>query len=290
VELLQLRVHRGQLLENKMVQECARSPAPVASTGRNRLPSFTTGADHTTRGAARKRILAYIPTHRAAPHVSTSQRARAPPMHAKLNLKLRAPAAAAAAAPARRSATAAPVAMFTAFKLSLGGNQAAKREEAKAALLEAIKGTGRGTDADEAAAARVAAAARDLERLNPTRAVLGPALTARWELLYTTSASILGSSRPSFLRPFGPIYQSIDAEALTARNQETVPFFNAVDATLSPKNTTTVDVQFQKFYILGFIPITAPASARGTLEVTYLDDDLRISKGNKGSLFVLKRA
>jgi hypothetical protein len=208
-------------------------------------------------------------------------------MHAKLSLKLRTPAAAAAAAPRRRAA--APVAMFTAFKL-LGGNQAAKREEAKAALLEAIKGTGRGTDADEAAAARVAAAARDLERLNPTRAVLGPALTARWELLYTTSASILGSSRPPFLRPFGPIYQSIDAEALTARNQETVPFFNAVDATLSPKNATTVDVQFQKFYILGFIPITAPASARGTLKVTYLDDDLRISLGNKGSLFVLKRA
>ena len=204
-------------------------------------------------------------------------------------LKLRAPAAAAAAAPRRRAA--APVAMFTAFKLpAFGTNQAAKREEAKAALLEAIKGTGRGTDADEAAAARVAAAARDLERLNPTRAVLGPALTARWELLYTTSASILGSARPPFLRPFGPIYQSIDAGALTARNQETVPFFNAVDATLSPKNATTVDVQFQKFYILGFIPITAPASARGTLEVTYLDDDLRISKGNKGSLFVLKRA
>jgi hypothetical protein len=34
--------------------------------------------------------------------------------------------------------------------------------------------------------------------------------------------------------------------------------------------------------------VTAPASARGELEITYLDEDLRISRGNKGNLFVLK--
>ncbi len=33
----------------------------------------------------------------------------------------------------------------------------------------------------------------------------------KWELIYTTSGSILGTSRPPFLRPIGPIYQFIGA-------------------------------------------------------------------------------
>lgn len=34
-------------------------------------------------------------------------------------------------------------------------------------------------------------------------------LNGQWELLYTTSDSILGKSKPFFLRPSGPIYQVI---------------------------------------------------------------------------------
>lgn len=34
-------------------------------------------------------------------------------------------------------------------------------------------------------------------------------LSGQWELLYTTSASILGASRPALLRPTGPTYQVI---------------------------------------------------------------------------------
>jgi hypothetical protein len=48
-------------------------------------------------------------------------------------------------------------------------------------------------------------------------------------------------------------------------------------------------VQFQTFYIGSLIPIKAPPTARGELEITYLDDDLRISRGDKGNLFVLSR-
>ena len=52
--------------------------------------------------------------------------------------------------------------------------------------------------------------ARELERINPTRNVLAsPLISAKWKLLYTTSASILGTSRPPFLRPQGPIFQTI---------------------------------------------------------------------------------
>lgn len=52
----------------------------------------------------------------------------------------------------------------------------------------------------------------ELEGRNPTAApVTSPLLNGQWELLYTTSDSILGRSRPSFLRPKGPIYQTLGA-------------------------------------------------------------------------------
>lgn len=106
--------------------------------------------------------------------------------------------------------------------------------------------------------------ARQLERVNPNKKSLSsPLLSARWKLLYTTSESILGTNKPLFLRPQGPIYQTIgkhefcvwhlqhiyvnifnlvlslislsgfmshaDAVNLRAKNQETWPFFNQVE-------------------------------------------------------------
>lgn len=156
-------------------------------------------------------------------------------------------------------------------------------------LLTTLKGLERGVKASEQQKNAVDALAKELERMNPTKNVLGPELSARWKLEYTTSESILGTKKPPFLRPFGPIYQTIRAEKLEARNQETWPFFSAVEATLEPVNSSKVNVKFQTFYIGSIIPIKAPDSARGELTITYLDDDLRISRGNKGNLFILSR-
>lgn len=46
-------------------------------------------------------------------------------------------------------------------------------------------------------------------------------------------------------------------------------------------------VQFLTFHILGLIPVKAPPTARGQLDITYLDATLRLSRGDKGNLFVL---
>lgn len=164
-----------------------------------------------------------------------------------------------------------------------------QRQDTHVQLLNELKGLQRGAAASEEDKKRVNTLAKELERMNPTKQVLGPELSARWKLQYTTSESILGTSRPAFLRPFGDIYQTIRAEKLEARNQETWPFFNAVEAELIPLSSSKVKVNFKTFFIGGLLPVKAPPSATGELEITYLDDSLRISRGNKGNLFILSR-
>ncbi|KAG2442450.1 hypothetical protein HXX76_002536 [Chlamydomonas incerta] len=171
-------------------------------------------------------------------------------------------------------------------------SKAEARAEAKQELLERIATLDRGASATEDDKADVERLASALEGLNPTaRPLASPELlSGKWRLLYTTSASILATSRPPFLRPQGPIYQTIDAERLKARNNESFPFYNQVTADLTPLGPNKVAVQFKTFTLFKLINITAPPAAKGELAVTYLDDDLRISRGDKGNLFVLDMA
>lgn len=99
--------------------------------------------------------------------------------------------------------------------------------------------------------------------------------------------SILQTSRPKFLRT-KVNYQAINADTLRAQNMESWPFFNQVTADLTPLNAKKVAVKFDCFRIAGLIPVKAPGRARGELEITYLDEDLRVSRGDKGNLFILK--
>ena len=48
-----------------------------------------------------------------------------------------------------------------------------------------------------------------------------------------------------------------------------------------------VKVQFKVFKLLNLIALNAPPSAVGELDITYLDEELRISRGDKGNLFIL---
>ncbi|KXZ56947.1 hypothetical protein GPECTOR_1g854 [Gonium pectorale] len=188
-----------------------------------------------------------------------------------------------------RPQVAARAGIFSFFKTS---NKVEQRTALKEELLDRLSGLDRGAQASPEDKADVDRLAAELERLNPTPQPLKAPqlLSGKWRLLYTTSASILATNRPPPLRPQGPIYQTIDAENLKARNNESWPFFNQVTADLTPLSASKVAVQFRTFKLLGLISITAPPSARGELAVTYLDEDLRISRGDKGNLFVLDMA
>lgn len=156
-------------------------------------------------------------------------------------------------------------------------------------LFDAIAPVDRGAEATPEDQERLDQIALKLEAVNEIKEPLkSNLLNGKWELLYTTSQSVLKTKRPKFLRPNGKIYQAINLDTLRAQNMETLPFFNQATANLVPINAKRVAVKFDYFKIAGVIPIKSPGSGRGQLEITYLDEELRISRGDRGNLFILK--
>ncbi|KAM0972376.1 hypothetical protein ACFX2H_019882 [Malus domestica] len=177
----------------------------------------------------------------------------------------------------------AKVSFFPAFLNKRKDTQPIKDE-----LLDAIAPLDRGADATPEDQQTIDQIARKLEAVNPTREPLkSDLLNGKWELIYTTSKSILQTQRPKILRS-KVNYQAINADTLRAQNMESWPTFNQVTADLTPLNARKVAVKFDYFKIAGLIPIKAPDRARGELEITYLDEELRVSRGDKGNLFILK--
>lgn len=168
-------------------------------------------------------------------------------------------------------------------------------QDKREALLERVRGLDLGR--------RVAgkgAAQRDidenyikpLEALNPTPTPIeSPLLDGTWELVYTDSRNILGLDRPAPARPrAGSVLQIIRVSEGEVVNAERVLNFvtNRVRATFTTDAPRRVNVSFQRFQF-GWLSVPAPRSARGFLDVTYLDEHVRISRGNKDSVFVLVR-
>lgn len=190
----------------------------------------------------------------------------------------------------------------------------------KAELLEAIAGKNRGLLANEIDNVRVLAAIQEMEDANPTTHPLKAKdlLEGDWRLLYTTSKGILGLDRFPLFK-LGQIYQCVrTAEAKIYNIAEIVglPLLEglvSVAATFEPVSDRRVNVMFER-YIVGlqrfvnyktpkefirqiesgkkFLPLDFSIDNRdraGWLDITYLDHDMRIGRGNEGNVFVLTK-
>jgi len=174
-------------------------------------------------------------------------------------------------------------------------NTQQKRSELKSQILSLASETQRGLTATPSQQAEMERLFARLEKLNPTPNPLiaskkKPTVNGDWDLQYTSSDSILGKG--GFPR-VGPIVQTLNTETLSAKNSEVVKYilFNiprSVTAELSPVNGQLTNVQFKRFS-LGPVGFDAPDSFRGSLDVTYLDEEVRLTRGDKGNIFVLTR-
>ncbi len=156
-----------------------------------------------------------------------------------------------------------------------------------------------------------------LEAQNPTPKPLeSPLLMGDWRLLYTTSQGILGLDRIP-LTDLGEVYQAIRGDRVyniaQTKSLMGIEGIVAVAARYEVSSDVRVQVKFERSIlglrsVMGYQSATAfidaleakskfwaidvPIPARegsggGWLEVTYLDETLRISRGNQGSIFVL---
>ena len=191
----------------------------------------------------------------------------------------------------------------------------------KTALLEAIAGKNLGTNATNTDKQAILSAIANLEDYNPTPRPLEASdlLEGNWRLLYTTSSELLNLNRIP-LTNLSQIYQCIRLKTKSVYNIAEIkglPFLEglvSVAAKFEPVSQKRVQVKFERS-IIGlqrfinykypgnfieeiesgqkFLAIDFPIKSneqQGWLDITYLDNDLRIGRGNQGSIFVLTKS
>ena len=190
----------------------------------------------------------------------------------------------------------------------------------KLTLIEKLAGKNRGLLATESEKQAILIAIAILEERNPTPRPVEAAelLDGDWRLLYTTSSGLLNIDRFPLLK-LGQIYQSIRVKTSSVYNIAEIyglPYLEglvSVAAEFEPVSERRVQVKFKRS-ILGLqrlISYQSPASfieqieqsqkftaldfalnsseQQGWLDITYLNSDMRIGRGNEGSVFVLTK-
>lgn len=198
----------------------------------------------------------------------------------------------------------------------------------KTELLAAIAGKNRGLLATGPDQQAILALATQLEDYNPTPNPLeSPHLEGDWLLLYTSSSELLGIDRFPLVS-LGSIYQCIRPGRVyniaEINGLPGLPGLVSVAAALTPMTAKRVQVQFQRSIVglqrwLGYqsppqwiaqletgrkfppLDFDLPPRVRKAnspennesgawLDTTYLDQTLRISRGNQGNLYILSKS
>ena len=190
----------------------------------------------------------------------------------------------------------------------------------KTDLLNAIADKNRGLLATETEKQAILSAIARLEDFNPTPHPLesNHLVNGDWRLLYTNSTELLKIDRIPFYK-LGQIYQCIRVETQRVYNIAEIyglPFLEAlvgVAAKFEPVSNRRVNVNFERSIIglQSLIGYQSPSNfiqqieagnkftaidfkienneQKGWLDITYIDNDLRIGRGNQGSVFVLAK-
>ncbi len=189
---------------------------------------------------------------------------------------------------------------------------------AKTDLLDILASKNRGLTASDSEKQSIDTLIIRTEAFNPTpKPIENPALlNGDWRLIYTTSSSLLNLGRIP-LSQLGNIYQCIRTDTSSVYNiaeVNSLPYLSSlvsIVAKFTPLNAQRVQVNFVRSIaglqkMLDYRSPTAwidrlnggqklPAidfpinnlNADSWLDTTYLDQTMRISRGNQGSVFVL---
>lgn len=190
----------------------------------------------------------------------------------------------------------------------------------KAELLEAIAGKNRGLLATETDKVAILSEIAKLEDRNPTPRPVEAIelLEGDWRLLYTSSKDILGLDGFP-LAKLSQVYQCLrttDSKIYNIAEFFSLPYLEgivSVGARFEPSSERRVNVNFERSIVglqrligyqsphnfieqieagkqfLGLDFSINRRDQKGWLEITYLDQDLRIGRGNQGSVFVLTK-
>eukprot|EP00741_Cyanophora_paradoxa_P023982 tig00021719_g23158.t1 len=197
--------------------------------------------------------------------------------------------------------------------LAVDNAMEAVRKERKLKLLLAVSASNRGQLTTPEERAQIEALIGSLEEATPHPAPLTTGLgdlNGSWRLLWSTAGEI--RRLLSLPLTLGSVYQNVN---VSSGSFENVAYLSAgplargfvrVKATFSAETDRIIRVKFtERQYIAeSFLGLPAPAGSDGgefmlgsqanpgggTLEVTYLDADMRIGRGGEGSLFVLTKA
>lgn len=187
-------------------------------------------------------------------------------------------------------------------------------------LLAAIAACQQPWQPQPAEADRILQAIAALEVINPTPepTTATALLDGDWKLLFTTSLELLGIDRLPLLA-LGEIWQCLRISDRRVVNLAEVQSLLgtglvSVAAQFEVVSDRRLEVSFQRLVLglerfLGYQGVATwverlgqdqriwtgidfpiqPGNRRGWIELTYLDQDLRINRGNEGSVFVLQR-
>ena len=166
----------------------------------------------------------------------------------------------------------------------------AERAAAKATLLGAVVSTNIGRDCSAAQLSAVESAVRQLEALNPTASPTRSTLMrGRWSAVFTNSRQLLGLDKKlSLVRQSGPVYFAHDFENGRSEVQYTWPVkVDRAELKTSPDGYN-LSMNFEQTKLFGMFAMPGGQGDKeyGQLEVTYLDLDMKLCRGGKGTIYV----